>query len=110
MLVLSDNFGDAWVQVDGTAEVLDVPEAAAAASLELIVYYLDLVNARRARREDDLTSALVHADVEGESLTDEEIGPDADDPALTLEAWRARIERVGERGSTCDPPAHARAA
>jgi PPOX class probable F420-dependent enzyme len=27
MLVLSDNFGDAWVQVDGTAEVIDVPDA-----------------------------------------------------------------------------------
>jgi PPOX class probable F420-dependent enzyme len=27
VLVLSDNFGDAWVQVDGTAEVLDVPDA-----------------------------------------------------------------------------------
>ncbi len=27
VLVLSDNFGDAWVQVDGTAEVLDIPEA-----------------------------------------------------------------------------------
>lgn len=26
-------------------------------------------------------------------LTDEEIGPDADDPELTLEAWRARIKR-----------------
>jgi formamidopyrimidine-DNA glycosylase len=26
-------------------------------------------------------------------LTDEEIGPDADDPGLTLEAWRARIRR-----------------
>jgi formamidopyrimidine-DNA glycosylase len=26
-------------------------------------------------------------------LTDEEIGPDADDPALTLEAWQARIRR-----------------
>jgi formamidopyrimidine-DNA glycosylase len=26
-------------------------------------------------------------------LTDGEIGPDADDPALTLEAWRARIRR-----------------
>jgi len=25
--VLSDDFGGAWVQVDGTAEVLDVPEA-----------------------------------------------------------------------------------
>ena len=27
VLVLSDDFGDAWVQVDGTCEVLDVPEA-----------------------------------------------------------------------------------
>ena len=27
VLVLSDNFGDAWVQVDGDAEVLAVPEA-----------------------------------------------------------------------------------
>jgi PPOX class probable F420-dependent enzyme len=27
VLVLSDDFGDAWVQVDGTAEVLDMPEA-----------------------------------------------------------------------------------
>ena len=26
-------------------------------------------------------------------LTDEELGPDADDPALTLEIWRARIRR-----------------
>ncbi len=26
-------------------------------------------------------------------LTDEEIGPDADDPALTLEVWRTRIRR-----------------
>jgi formamidopyrimidine-DNA glycosylase len=26
-------------------------------------------------------------------LTDEELGPDADDPALTLDAWRARIRR-----------------
>jgi PPOX class probable F420-dependent enzyme len=27
VLVLSDEFGDAWVQVDGTADVLDLPEA-----------------------------------------------------------------------------------
>jgi PPOX class probable F420-dependent enzyme len=27
VLVLSDDFGGAWVQVDGAAEVLDVPEA-----------------------------------------------------------------------------------
>lgn len=27
VLVLSDNFGDAWVQVDGSAEVIDLPDA-----------------------------------------------------------------------------------
>jgi PPOX class probable F420-dependent enzyme len=27
VMFLSDDFGGAWVQVDGTAEVLDVPEA-----------------------------------------------------------------------------------
>ena len=27
VLVLSDEFGDAWVQVDGIAEVIDMPEA-----------------------------------------------------------------------------------
>ena len=27
VVVLSDDFGGAWVQVDGTAEVIDVPEA-----------------------------------------------------------------------------------
>src|ERR1700684_2154999 len=35
VLVLSDDFGGPWVQVDGTAEVLDVPEAAQA----LVDYY-----------------------------------------------------------------------
>lgn len=34
VLVLSDDFGDAWVQVDGTAEVLDLPVA-----LEPLVEY-----------------------------------------------------------------------
>lgn len=27
VLVLSDDFNDAWVQIDGSAEVLDIPEA-----------------------------------------------------------------------------------
>jgi PPOX class probable F420-dependent enzyme len=35
VLVLSDDFGGPWVQVDGTAEVLDVPEAVEA----LVEYY-----------------------------------------------------------------------
>ena len=35
VLFLSDDFGGAWVQVDGTAEVLDVPDAVEA----LVDYY-----------------------------------------------------------------------
>jgi cytochrome P450 len=53
--------------------VLDVPPAAASASLELIVYYLDLVHDRRAKRRDDLTSVLLDVDIDGEHLTDEEL-------------------------------------
>lgn len=34
IVVLSDDFGDAWVQVDGTAEVLDLPD-----SVEPLVEY-----------------------------------------------------------------------
>jgi PPOX class probable F420-dependent enzyme len=35
VLILSDDFGGAWVQVDGDAEVIDMPEAAEA----LVSYY-----------------------------------------------------------------------
>jgi len=38
VLVLSDEFGGAWVQVDGTAEVLDLPEA-----LEPLVEYFRVI-------------------------------------------------------------------
>jgi len=39
VLVLSDDFGGAWVQVDGTAEVLDLPEA-----LEPLVEYFRVIS------------------------------------------------------------------
>lgn len=53
--------------------VLDVPQAAVDASLSLIIYYLELIAARRDRREDDLTSALLDVDIDGEHLTDDEL-------------------------------------
>ena len=53
--------------------VLDVPPAASAASMDLIVYYLSLIEDRRKHRRDDLTSALIDVDVDGERLTDEEL-------------------------------------
>jgi PPOX class probable F420-dependent enzyme len=39
VLVLSDDFGGAWVQVDGTGEVLDLPEA-----LEPLVQYFRAIS------------------------------------------------------------------
>jgi cytochrome P450 len=55
---------------DGT---LDVPAAATQASLDLAVYYLDLIAARRKASGDDLTSALLEAEIDGARLTDEEV-------------------------------------
>ncbi len=53
--------------------VYDVPPEGIAAALDLVVYYADLVRDRRARPGEDLTSALIAADVDGDRLTDEEI-------------------------------------
>jgi PPOX class probable F420-dependent enzyme len=54
VLVLSESFNDAWVQVDGTAEVLDIPDA-----IEPLVEYFRSISGehpdwdeyRRAMRE-----------------------------------------------------------
>ena len=51
----------------------DVPPAAIAASLELVVYYAAMIADRRAHRGDDLISALCAAEVDGDRLTDDEI-------------------------------------
>ena len=53
--------------------VNDVPAAAIEASLNLIVYYQDMVAERRKKLNDDLTSALLEAEIDGDRLTDEEI-------------------------------------
>ncbi|MFL6239364.1 MAG: cytochrome P450 [Actinomycetes bacterium] len=53
--------------------VLDVPPAAGEAALTLVTYYLDLVAERRRQPTDDLTSALLNVEVDGESLTDDEV-------------------------------------
>ncbi len=54
-------------------DVLDVPPRAMEAALELVQYYADMVAQRRARRTDDLTSALLDAEIDGDRLTDDEI-------------------------------------
>ncbi|MGB0435963.1 MAG: cytochrome P450 [Mycobacterium sp.] len=53
--------------------VTDVPPAAVEASLNLIVYYQGMVAERRERLADDLTSALLEAEIDGDRLTDDEI-------------------------------------
>jgi cytochrome P450 len=53
--------------------VSDVPAEAMQASGELLVYYADMVVSRRRTPSDDLTSALVEAEIDGDRLTDEEI-------------------------------------
>jgi hypothetical protein len=51
----------------------DVPPAGVEAAFSLITYYADMLAQRRARRTDDLTSALLDAEVDGDRLTDDEI-------------------------------------
>jgi cytochrome P450 len=53
--------------------VNDVPPEGMAAALELVVYYADMLASRRARPTDDLTSALLSAEIDGDRLTDDEI-------------------------------------
>ena len=53
--------------------VFDVPVAGAEAAFALARYFVDMVTERRARRRDDLTSALCEAELDGEKLTDNDI-------------------------------------
>jgi cytochrome P450 len=53
--------------------VYDVPAAGAEASLWLVVYYQAMVDARRKQPSDDLTSALIEAELDGERLSDEDV-------------------------------------
>jgi len=53
--------------------VHDVPPEGIAAALDLVVYYSQLLTDRRANPTDDLTSALINAEVDGQRLTDDDI-------------------------------------
>ena len=53
--------------------VTDVPPAAIDASLNLIVYYQEMVAQRRKNPTEDLTSALLAAEIDGDKLTDDEV-------------------------------------
>jgi cytochrome P450 len=51
----------------------DVPPAGVEAAFSLITYYADMLAQRRARPTDDLTSALLAAEIDGDRLSDDEI-------------------------------------
>lgn len=53
--------------------VTDVPPEAVEASLNLIVYYQAMVEERRTSPTEDLTSALLEAEIDGDRLTDDEV-------------------------------------
>ena len=53
--------------------VTDVPPEAIEASINLIVYYQQMVAERRNQPTDDLTSALLEAEIDGDRLTDDEV-------------------------------------
>ncbi len=53
--------------------VLDVPQEGMEAALALAGYFADMVRERRGPERDDLTSGLVHADLDGEQLSDDDV-------------------------------------
>jgi len=53
--------------------VFDVPVEGMEAALTLVGYYQAMVDERRIARRDDLTSALIDAEIDGDRLADEEI-------------------------------------
>ncbi len=53
--------------------VTDVPKSAVIAAMDLLVYYAEMVRQRRKAPTDDLTSALLGAEIDGDRLGDDEI-------------------------------------
>jgi len=53
--------------------VYDVPPAGIEAAFTLVAYYMDLIADRRRQRRDDLTSALLDVEVDGDRLDDGEV-------------------------------------
>ncbi len=51
----------------------DVPPAGAEASMWMVVYFQAMVSQRRRQPSDDLTSALIEAELDGDRLSDEDV-------------------------------------
>jgi cytochrome P450 len=59
--------------VDREEGLKDIPPQGIEAALAMAGYFHDMVAARRRRPADDLTSALVHAGLDGDRLSDDEV-------------------------------------
>ncbi len=70
LVSLGDDFGDAWVQVDGTAEVLDVPE-----SVEPLVEYYRAAAGKEHPDWDEYRAAMVEQGKSILRITVERWGP-----------------------------------
>jgi len=53
--------------------VNDVPQSAIEASINLMVYYQEMIAERRRKPSDDLPTALLEAEIDGDRLTDGEV-------------------------------------
>jgi cytochrome P450 family 142 subfamily A polypeptide 1 len=67
------HWSDTMVSAQGGNATMDMFLAAAKASEEYKAYAEDVIARRRAEPTDDLMSALVHAEVDGDRLDDEEL-------------------------------------
>ncbi len=50
-----------------------MPPASVEASLSLMTYYKEMIEQRRRSRTEDLTSALLDAEIDGDKLSDQEV-------------------------------------
>jgi cytochrome P450 family 142 subfamily A polypeptide 1 len=67
------HWSDAMVSAQGGNATMDMFMAAAQASEEYKAYAMEVIARRREEPTDDLMSALVHAEVDGDRLDDEEL-------------------------------------
>lgn len=95
--------------------VHDVPPEGVAAALDLVVYYADMLAQRKAEPTDDLTSALLRVEVDGDRLTDDEItgflflmvvAGNETTTKLLANAWYWAWRNPDERAKPFADPAH----
>ena len=93
--------------------VFDIPQEGLEAALTLAGYFGDMVSRRRASPADDLTSALLGADLDGDRLTDDEVisflflmtvAGNETTTKLLANAWYWAWRHPDERAKVLDDP------